>query len=76
MKRDFNLFYQKFKLNIYKTVGFYYLPIKSLNGEKQNFSILQPEKTEGMHKILKEWREFAKAPVPTRLNPLYGIKGK
>ncbi|MHC4636503.1 MAG: sulfatase-like hydrolase/transferase [Planctomycetota bacterium] len=40
-------------------------------GEKNNLAKENPKKTKKMHKLLRQWRESVKAPVPTELNPEY-----
>jgi arylsulfatase A-like enzyme len=40
-------------------------------GEKDNLAQKNPKKTKKMHRLLKQWRESVKAPVPTKLNPEY-----
>ncbi|MHC4624140.1 MAG: sulfatase [Planctomycetota bacterium] len=40
-------------------------------GEKNDLAQKNPKKTKKMHRLLKQWRESVKAPVPTQLNPEY-----
>lgn len=45
-------------------------------GEKEDLSAKCPVEKERLYHVLKDWREQVNAPVPTELNPKYGISIK
>jgi arylsulfatase A-like enzyme len=52
--------------------------LESDPGERNNLAAQNPEKTAELHRVMKQWREALKAPVPTGLNPEFdpAFKGK
>ena len=40
-------------------------------GESHNLVDKKPGKAKQLHRLLKQWREKTKSPVPTDLNPQY-----
>jgi arylsulfatase A-like enzyme len=42
-------------------------------GEQHNLAAELPEKTLELHKLMLAWREAVHAPIPSGLNPQYGI---
>ncbi len=45
-------------------------------GERNDLSKSNPEKTEELYQMLKDWRERTNAPVPTEPNPEYDAKAE